>query len=232
MTPPGSGSIGSHAGVFLFFSPHGRSSRSLYRREQLVSLAQELRGCRSRAAELRQELKKAAWSARLGRDAVLHRSRQTDRRSGPLCAQRSFLSSLSATDERITFHLGRLEQRPVDDPAANELRRYLANLSTRIHRQVYQDLNRIARDHQNATALVEKAVDVMLAVDMVVMAERNEFDAAYLLSADGDFTPAVKAVREHGQKVYAVSPAAGAELGAVVNSFIRLPRDWFDDCYS
>ena len=146
-------------------------------------------------------------------------------------AQRRFLSSLNATDKRITFHLGRLEPRRVDDPAANVLRKYPANLSTRIDPQVYKDLNRIARDHQNATALVEKAVDVMLAVDLVVMAERNEFDAAYLLSADGDFTPAVRAVREHGQKVYAVSPGPGAELGAVVNSFIRLKSDWFDDCY-
>ena len=147
-------------------------------------------------------------------------------------AQRRFLASLSATDVRISTHLGRLEQRPVGDPAANELRSYLANLRTRIDPRVYHDLIRIAKDHQNATALVEKAVDVMLAVDMVVMAERNEFDAAYLLSADGDFTPAVVAVRENGKKVYAASPAAGAQLGSVVNAFIRLSPEWFDDCYS
>lgn len=36
--------------------------------------------------------------------------------------QRRFLSSLSATDTRITTHLGRLEARPVQDPAADELR--------------------------------------------------------------------------------------------------------------
>jgi hypothetical protein len=45
----------------------------------------------------------------------------------------------------------------------------------------------------------------MLAVDMVRMAERNEYDTAYLLSADGDFTPAVKAVAEKGKKVFAAS---------------------------
>ncbi len=145
--------------------------------------------------------------------------------------QRRFLASLRATDKRISTHLGRLERRPVEDPAANELRRYLASLRTRIDRQVYQDLVRIARDHQHTTTLIEKAVDVMLAVDMVVMSERDEFDAAYLLSADGDFTPAVEAVRSRGQKVYAGSPAAGAQLGAVVNSFIRFSLDWFDDCY-
>ncbi len=79
--------------------------------------------------------------------------------------------------------------------------------------------------------MVEKAVDVMLAVDLVVMAERNEFDAAYLLSADGDFTPAVQAVRAHGENVYAVSALPGAQLASVVNSFIRLPTVWFNDCY-
>ena len=90
---------------------------------------------------------------------------------------------------------------------------------------------RIARDHQETTTFVEKAVDVMLAVDMVVMAERDAFDASYLLSADGDFTPAVEAVRAHAKKVYCPSPASGAQLAAVANSFIRLPLDWFDDCY-
>lgn len=70
----------------------------------------------------------------------------------------------------------------------------------------------------------------MLAVDMVVMAERNEFDAAYLLSADGDFTPAVKAIRFHNKKVYAASVAPGAQLASVANSYIRLKPDWFDDC--
>jgi uncharacterized LabA/DUF88 family protein len=78
---------------------------------------------------------------------------------------------------------------------------------------------------------VEKAVDVMLAVDMVVMAERNAFTTAYLLSADGDYTPAVSAVRRLGKTVFAASLLPGAQLAAKVNSFIRLKKDWFADCY-
>ena len=66
---------------------------------------------------------------------------------------------------------------------------------------------------------------------MVVAAERDELDAAYLLSADGDFTPAVEAVRAAGKKVYAVSPAHGAQLAASADSFIRLEPGWFGDCY-
>lgn len=147
-------------------------------------------------------------------------------------SQRRFLDSLQATDTRISAHLGRLEARPVDDLAARELLRYLATLQIRIDPSVYQDLVSIGKRHRKSTALVEKAVDVMLAVDMVVMAERGLYDAAYLLSADGDFAPAVRAIRERGLKAYAASPGAGAQLASVVNSFIRLEKGWFDDCRS
>jgi hypothetical protein len=54
-------------------------------------------------------------------------------------AQRRFLALLQATDGRISTHLGRLEERPVDDPAASELLRYLATLQIRIERSVYHD---------------------------------------------------------------------------------------------
>ncbi len=145
--------------------------------------------------------------------------------------QRRFLAALEATtDKRITTHLGRLESRSVESPAAKELLRYLAALKTPIDRAVYQELVGIGRRYRRETVRVEKAVDVMLAVDMVTLAERNELDAAYLLSADGDFTPAVAAVRGLGKKVYAASPEPGAELAAAVNSYIRLTRDWLLGC--
>lgn len=79
--------------------------------------------------------------------------------------------------------------------------------------------------------MVEKAVDVMLAVDFVLMAQRNEYDAAYLLTADGDFTPAVDAAKELGKKIYAASPSHGAKLASHVDSFIKLDSLWFDDCF-
>ncbi|MCK5650333.1 MAG: NYN domain-containing protein, partial [Gemmatimonadetes bacterium] len=128
-------------------------------------------------------------------------------------------------------HLGRLETRVVRNEAALELRRYLGNPPMRIERGIYNDLLEIARRHATSEVVVEKAVDVMLAVDMVTMGERNEFDAAYLLSADGDFTPAVQAVRALRKRVYAVSPSYGAQLAAAVDSFIRLGATWFRDCY-
>lgn len=147
--------------------------------------------------------------------------------------QRRFLAALQATDPKITTHLGRLERRVVRNEAAEELRRYLSTLHVEIDHQVFRDLMDLAKKHERADVWIEKAVDVMLAVEMVEMAVRNEYDAAYLLSADGDFTPAVAAVRRYGKKIYAVcpEPGHGAQLAAAANSLIRLPRDWFRDCY-
>ena len=144
--------------------------------------------------------------------------------------QRRFLASLQATDARITVHLGRLEPRPVSNPAAEELAAYLGQLTSRIDTNVYQDLVRLSQRHRRTEVFVEKAVDVMIAVDMVLLAAQNAYDAAYLLSADGDLTPAVEAVRAFGKKAYAASPGYGAQLAASVNSYIRLVPGWFDDC--
>jgi uncharacterized LabA/DUF88 family protein len=145
--------------------------------------------------------------------------------------QRSFLASLERTDARISVHLGRIEPRTASNDAAKELREYLGKLTTKIDPVVFADLNDIAKRHDQSTVFVEKAVDVFLAVDVVSMAISNAYDAAYLLTADGDYTPAVNAVRALGKKVYAACPLSGAQLGRTVNSFIRLQPAWFDDCY-
>ena len=145
--------------------------------------------------------------------------------------QRSFLAGLESTDSRISVHLGRIEPRTVSNEAAKELREYLGKLATKIDAEVFADLSEIARLHADATVFVEKAVDVFLAVDFVTMAIGDAYDAAYLLTADGDYTPAVEAVRKLGKKVYAASPLRGAQLAKAVNSFIHLPVSWFEDCY-
>jgi len=145
--------------------------------------------------------------------------------------QRAFVASLQATDRRISVHFGRLETRQAKNEAAEELLHYLNAMPTRIDSGVYKDLLALAHRHRVTSVVVEKAVDVMLAVDMVVMAERDHLDAAYILSADGDFTHAAQAVRSLGKKVYAASPLSGAQLAAAVNTFIHLPPAWFGDCY-
>ncbi|MBM3234329.1 NYN domain-containing protein [Candidatus Pacearchaeota archaeon] len=46
-----------------------------------------------------------------------------------------------------------------------------------------------------------KEDDIHLAVDMVKLACDNAYDAAILVSSDGDFVPAIKAVKEKGKIV-------------------------------
>lgn len=145
--------------------------------------------------------------------------------------QRRFLASFEAADPRNTVYYGRLEPREVRSEAAHALLAYLGSLKTKIDPTVYRDLSNIGNQHKNASTLVEKAVDVMLAVDLVVMAQRNEFDSAYILSADGDYTHAAQFVRECGKKIYAAAATNGAQLAKVVDSFIRVSKPWFSDCY-
>ncbi len=48
---------------------------------------------------------------------------------------------------------------------------------------------------------VEKLVDVMLALDLALGAYRDEYDVAALVSADGDFQPAVEEAQAAGKRV-------------------------------
>lgn len=143
--------------------------------------------------------------------------------------QRRFMSRL-IQNAKVTAHYGRLETRPAKNDLAEELAQYMASLRMRIDMSVYQTLVTMAQRHRKVMVTQEKAVDVMLSVDLVLMGHRDEYDAAYLLTADGDYTPAVKAVREIGKKVYCASPATGAQLAAAANSFIPLKSSFFDEC--
>jgi uncharacterized LabA/DUF88 family protein len=145
--------------------------------------------------------------------------------------QRRYTDWLTKRDARISIHYGRLESHVATNDAAVELRRYLASLPTKIEPKLYSDLSAIAARHERVSVTVEKAVDVMLAVDLVRMADRNEYDVAYLLAADGDYTPAVEAARSVGKTIIAAAPRAGAQLAAQVNTYMRLQRDWFKSCF-
>lgn len=145
--------------------------------------------------------------------------------------QQRFLAGIQSQDPRISVHLGRIEPRLVTNEAALEMKRYLANLKVRIDPTVFRDLVRLANAHVQTTVMVEKAVDVQIAIDMVTMAEHDAYDTAYLLSADGDLTPAVEAARGLGRKVFVASPSSGARLAAACDSFIRLQQPWFDGLF-
>lgn len=53
----------------------------------------------------------------------------------------------------------------------------------------------------NKTVYQVKEDDIHLAVDMVKLAYNNAYDTAILVSSDGDFSPAIKAVKEIGKNI-------------------------------
>lgn len=145
--------------------------------------------------------------------------------------QLDFVAKLTGTDRRITVHYGRIERQPTKNPLADELLRFVAELKTPIDRTVHHALVAMATMHKQVPVYREKATDVHLATDFVAMAIQNEYDAAYVLSADGDYTPAVELVLRHGKKVYAASAQPGAQLAKVVTKSIPIRSDWLRDCY-
>lgn len=145
--------------------------------------------------------------------------------------QRQFLARLQNRDPRITVHLGRIEERPRENALAGELLEYLNTAAQKLPPEAVEHLRVLAEKHRLVSLLKEKAADIMLAVELYESAVQNRFDAAYLLSADGDFTPAVKAVRALGKKVYTASPLFSNALKDASNAFIPLNKDWFLDCY-
>ncbi len=118
--------------------------------------------------------------------------------------QRKFIAHLQRFSQ-ISVFLGRLETRPAKG-SNQKLQNWLNALPRRddmdLPSNVVDELTMIAQS-ASAPIWIEKAVDVMTATDMVSMAYEKQYDVAYLVSADGDFTPAVKKVRAIGRKVFA-----------------------------
>ena len=144
--------------------------------------------------------------------------------------QQKFLHRLN-TFENVNYFLGRVERRQIKG-SAKKLKRWLGALPNRpdvsIFPEIVEELRRVA--NVDSVQWVEKAVDVMIATDMVSMAYEEKYDVAYLLSADGDFTHAIKKVRDIGRKVFVASPVPGNEISKAADTFIPLDSGFFDDC--
>jgi uncharacterized LabA/DUF88 family protein len=148
--------------------------------------------------------------------------------------QRRFNAALQSESPLITLHLGRIEEkRQGNELSGLVISRIQDEPASKIDPSLKADLLALAKQYQFTLVLKEKAADVMLAVDMVRLALDSQFDAAYLLAADGDYTPAVEVVKACGLKVYCASPepAFSSALAAIADAFIPLKREWFSDCY-
>ena len=143
-----------------------------------------------------------------------------------IAAQNRFLRGLHAQGVAVT--LGRIERKlvhPDKNPAIAGLKALLAASANDMDSRVLAEMRALCQTR--FPQYTEKRVDVSIAVDMVVKAHMDEYDVAYLLSADGDFVPAVSAVKKLRKRVFAASPASGRELAKVVDAFIPLRTEWF-----
>ena len=81
---------------------------------------------------------------------------------------------------------------------------------------------------------VEKATDVNLALDLVLDAQADEYDKAYLISNDGDFSGAVKASIERFDKevVYVAignRKSISYHLKKVSSEMLKIDEDFISD---
>ena len=145
--------------------------------------------------------------------------------------QQKFLHRLNSFGH-VSYFLGRVERREVKG-SARKLKGWLDALPNRVDvsipSEIVEELRKVASI--DSVTWVEKAVDVMIATDMVSMAYEDKYDIAYLLSADGDFTHAIKKVRDTNRKVFVASPVPGNEISKAADSFIPLKKRFFDGCW-
>jgi uncharacterized LabA/DUF88 family protein len=89
--------------------------------------------------------------------------------------------------------------------------------------------------HKETRIVVQKGVDVLLAVDMIAMAMEGKYDDGYLVSADADFVPLVEHLRfALDKKVFCVSPKGSryGKLGRACNAAIPIDQDFINGCQS
>lgn len=119
-------------------------------------------------------------------------------------AQQRFFEALQRTDY-VEVRLGRLEPREFRCPeCGHTVRTY-----------------------------VEKGVDARLAVDMLRLAYENVYGCAILVSADGDFAPAVEEVKNRGKHVENAWMRGGASyhLRRVCDRFLPIDDELLQNCW-
>ena len=86
---------------------------------------------------------------------------------------------------------------------------------------------------KNEYQYVVKGDDIHIAVDMVKLAYNDAYDTAIIISGDGDFVPAVKAVQEKGKRVEHAYFKIGHSwfLKQTCNKSILMDENLIKDCF-
>lgn len=93
---------------------------------------------------------------------------------------------------------------------------------------------RLGRLEHRDGHVIEKGVDIYLAVDMLKYAYNDLYDVAILISSDGDFAEAVNAVKDLGKHVEYVHFKSGQSrhLHDCCDKSILLTRETLDSCFT
>ena len=88
---------------------------------------------------------------------------------------------------------------------------------------------RLGIGKQRGEQMVEKGVDVMLATDLVVRAFQDQYDTAIIVSGDGDFYPAIQAVKDRGKQVEVAAFATNIspEAARAADLHLKLTKTFF-----
>ena len=93
---------------------------------------------------------------------------------------------------------------------------------------------RLGRLEHRDGGVIEKGVDIYLAVDMLRYAYNDIYDIAILISSDGDFSEAVNAVKDLGRHVeYAhFSTGQSKHLMDCCDKSILLTKEILTSCFT
>lgn len=81
-------------------------------------------------------------------------------------------------------------------PMSPEKKKWYEDLSEHSDYVIKASFDKIA-----ANDVIEKKIDIQIAIDMVSLGYENAYDTAVLVTGDGDFVPVVKKIKELGKNV-------------------------------
>lgn len=147
-------------------------------------------------------------------------------------AQTAFVTAIR--EQGVEVYFGKSRRNPAS-ARAEEAKAALLRAFESQEPEVPGNLMRVLREYCAAepgiSQFVEKQVDTMIAADLVEGAYRDEYEVAYLLSADSDFVPPIRTVCRRGKRVFVVSPRRGHELRNAATGYLVIDHDWFDGLY-
>lgn len=123
------------------------------------------------------------------------------------------------------LRLGRIvESRPKYEP----LRDAITVAASDLGWDPNQLINKLEKNGTFKSEYKQKGVDTLLVLDLVMLAQQRDIDAAVLITGDGDFTEAVRIAQNLGTRVSIATPnrrSVNRELSKLADNIIDLDQD-------